>query len=155
MFRLNDPQNFENFRRKKDSISNSANRVSRLIDYTVFKKQYWGKYRYDPKSFEPDLVFSEILGIIKGSTSVERQFKPLSREEYLHMGDRRAPVFTNDGAKDTVYSIYEEYERKKRIGDGDDIDRVIKLLTSLGQENELKNQLQHLFDEVYVDGKYA
>jgi len=129
-------------------------RVRRLINYNVFSTQYF-KIPYQDRSsgFEPDLVFAEILGIIKGSTSIERDFKPLSREEYMEMHTRKAPVFTDEGFRDRVYSMYEKYERHKRsLGDRDDIDRVIKILKSLEKQPELMEQVQDLFDEVYVDG---
>jgi len=129
-------------------------RVRRLINYNVFSTQYCRKAYQDRKSgFEPDLVFAEILGIIKGSTSIERDFKPLSREEYVGMSIRKAPVFTDEASRDRVYSMYEEYERHKgSLGDRDDIDRVIKVLRSLEEYPELMRQVQNLFDEVYVDG---
>ena len=129
-------------------------RVRRLINYNVFSTQYFGRAYQDRRSgFEPDLVFAEILGIIKGSTSIERDFKPLSRKEYVGMSTRKAPVFTDEASRNRVYSMYEEYERRKgSLGDRDDIDRVIKVLKSLEEHPELMRQVQGLFDEVYVDG---
>jgi len=129
-------------------------RIRRLINYNVFRTQYFRMAYPDCGSgFEPDLVFAEILGVIKGSTSIERDFKPLSREEYLRMSTRKVPVFTDEASRDRVYSMYEEYERHKgSLGDLDDIDRVIKALKSLEGQPELMEQVQSLFDEVYVDG---
>lgn len=132
-------------------------RVRRLINYNVFSTQYWGKRYQDRRGksgLEPDLVFSEILGIIKGSTSLKHGLKPLSLEEYLSLSDKKAPVFTGLGIRNKVYKEYEDYEQKKRkFGDRDGIDRVTQLLKSLGGQPELKERVQTLFDEVYVDGK--
>ncbi|KAF8416944.1 hypothetical protein EV426DRAFT_624835 [Tirmania nivea] len=124
------------------------------IDYNVFCKRYWGKRYQDCRKYglEPDLVFPEILGIIKGSTSLKRDFKPLSRQEYLRQTEEKAPVFARDDLRDRVYNLYENYEKKKRnYWDRDDIDRAIHILKSLEDKSELKEQVQTLFDEVYVD----
>jgi len=156
MCRLFDRNNFDSqeFYGFDSTPSAPGGRVRRLINYNVFSTQYFRKaYQDRGGGFEPDLVFAEILGIIKGSTSIERDFKPLSREEYLRVSTRKAPVFTDEASRDRVYSIYEEYERRKRsLGDLDDIDRVIKVLKSLEGQPELMGQVQSLFDEVYVDG---
>lgn len=128
-------------------------RVRRRINYEVYSTQYQPKYHRPGKLPEADLVFSEILGTIKGSTTAERQFKPLSREEYVNLRDKRAPVFTDTESRNLVYSLYEEYERKKLIlGDRDDVDRVISLLEPLEKDQDLKAIVRMLFDEVYVDG---
>ncbi|KAF8430382.1 hypothetical protein EV426DRAFT_713373 [Tirmania nivea] len=74
---------------------------------------------------EPDLIFAEILEIIKGSTSVQRRFEPLPEEEYIGLSQKKAPVFTSSESRAYVYRIYEDYERKKRLlGDRDDIRRA-------------------------------
>jgi len=133
-------------------------RVKRLINYNVFSSPlYWGKRYQDHRGkygLEPDLVFAEILGIIKGSTSLRQDLKPLSLEEYLRLSERQAPVFTSPDIRNKVYTEYEAYERKKRkLGHRDDIDRVTHLLKSLDEQPQLKERIQTLFDEVYVDGK--
>ncbi|KAF8445555.1 hypothetical protein BDZ91DRAFT_803569 [Kalaharituber pfeilii] len=123
---------------------------ARVIDYNIYRHQYWQKHIDDCKErFEPDLVFSEILGIIKGSTSAKRNFQPLSREEYLELSARKA-IFTD--SKNTIYDIYQNYEAKKRsLGDIDDIDRVTYLLRSLEKDQSSKRTVQSLFDEIYID----
>lgn len=152
--RINDRNNFDSW---TSGFFNSlwGSRVRRLIDYNVFNDQYWKRgYNNHKDGLEPDLVFAEILGIIKGSTSAERDFKPLSRDEYVGMSIRKAPVFTNDISRNTVYDMYQDYERKKKsIGDRDDIDRVTELLKSFEKDQNLKKRIQALFDEVYVDGR--
>lgn len=129
--------------------------VRRLIDYNVFSTQYWKRrFNNHKDGLEPDLVLAEILGIIKGSTSAECDFRPLSRDEYVGMSSRKAPVFTDENSRNEVYDMYQNYERQKRsLGDRDDIDRVTHLLKSLEKDPNLKNQVQALLDEVYVDGR--
>ncbi|KAF8460717.1 hypothetical protein BDZ91DRAFT_798572 [Kalaharituber pfeilii] len=124
-------------------------KVARVINYNIYRDQYWQKYDYK-EGFEPNLVFSEILGVIKGSTSPERNFQPLSKKEYLELSARKAPNFVD--VRSTIYNIYQNYERKKcSLGDRDDIDRVISLWRSLEEDQNLKRSVQSLFDEVYVN----
>ncbi|KAF8460716.1 hypothetical protein BDZ91DRAFT_738462 [Kalaharituber pfeilii] len=151
IIQLNDRKDFSAFIGRRWEEVTITRRMARVINYNHYRDQYWKKYAYDrKKGFEPDLVFSEILGIIKGSTSSERNFQPLSREEYLELSTRKAPVFID--ARSTVYDIYQDYERKKgSLGDRDDIDRVTYLLRSLEEDQDLKRSVQSLFDEVYVD----
>ncbi|KAF8460724.1 hypothetical protein BDZ91DRAFT_851386 [Kalaharituber pfeilii] len=151
IIRLNDRKDFSAFGGRRQEEVTITRRMARAINYNLYRDQYWKKYAYNRmKGFEPDLVFSEILGIIKGSTSSERNFQPLSREEYLELSTRKAPVFID--ARSTVYDMYQDYERKKRsLGDQDDIDRVTYLLRSLEEDPDLKWSVQSLFDEVYVD----
>lgn len=126
-----------------------------MIDYNVFREQYWPAMSHLAKQFEVDQIFAEILGVIKGSTSAKRDLRPLSREEYLTMSTRVAPVFTEVEDREIVFTVYESYERKKaRFGDQDDIDRVVHILRALEKQEDLKVEVQSLFDEVYVDGKY-
>jgi len=129
--------------------------VRRLIDYNVFSTQYWkSPYNGHKKGPEPDLVLAEILGVIKGSTSTKRDFRPLSRDEYVGMSSRKAHVFTDENSRNAVYDMYQRYERQKGLfGDGDDIDRAIHLLTSFEKDPNLKTRVQALLDEVYVDGR--
>ena len=85
---------------------------------------------------------------------MQRGFQPLSKEEYIGLSQKKAPVFTSNESRAYVYRLYEEYEqRKKSLGDQDDIDRVSNLMRCLEADQDLKKRAQSLFDEVYVDGK--
>lgn len=84
---------------------------------------------------------------------MQRGFRPLSKEEYIGLSHKKAPVFTSNEARANVYSMYESYERRKNtLGDRDDIDRVSSLMACLEANQDLKNRVQSVFDEVYVDG---
>ncbi|RPB27817.1 P-loop containing nucleoside triphosphate hydrolase protein [Terfezia boudieri ATCC MYA-4762] len=155
VIKLNDRSNFD-FPTADGSWSTPWDgRMRRLIDYNVFITQYWKRRFNDHKDgLEPDLVLAEILGIIKGSTSADRGFRPLSRDEYMEFSCRKAPVFTDENSRNAVYDMYQNYERQKRsFGDRDDIDRAIHLLNALEKDRNLKSQDQALLDEVYVDGQ--
>lgn len=94
------------------------------------------------------------MGVIKGSASLASNLKPLSREEYLCRRWRLAPNFES-GDRDTVYSLYEFYEKlKKTRGEIDNIDRVIRIMKALDKNLELRQSVEGLLDEVYVDGVY-
>ncbi|KAF8431998.1 hypothetical protein BGX38DRAFT_1277007 [Terfezia claveryi] len=153
VIKLTDRSNFD-FPTADGSMSTPWDRtVRRLIDYNVFNSQYWKRRFNDRKDgLEPDLVLAEILGIIKGSTSAERGFRPLSRDEYVEFSYRKAPVFTDKNSRNAVYDMYQDYERQKwSLGDRDDIDRAIHLLNAFEKDRNLKSQVQALLDEVYVD----
>lgn len=121
-----------------------------MVDFLLFNAAYWQKSTSLSRAgFEPDLVFAEILGIIKGTTSYIAGFHPLTRDDYRAMSSRLAPTFATEANRDRMYDIYEAYEtKKKRNGDYDAIDRVKVVLDKLTGNSVLNG----LFEEVYVDG---
>lgn len=121
-----------------------------MIDFPLFNAAYWQQSTSRSRAgFEPDLVFAEILGIIKGTTSYIAGFRPLTRDEYRAMSSRLAPTFATEANRNHMYDIYEVYEtKKKRNGDYDAIDRVKVVLDKLKGNSVLNG----LFEEVYVDG---
>ncbi|KAI5844072.1 hypothetical protein DFP73DRAFT_76530 [Morchella snyderi] len=135
--------------RKAGAIEKSR----RLVDYVVFKEAYWVQFPAGIKSgLEPDLVFAEIMGVIKGASSLLTGLKPLSREQYKTMSARLAPTFVNTADRDTVYGIYEKYENKKaNNSDYDGIDRVKTIIRELNENISLRRRLESIFEEVYVD----
>jgi len=133
----------------------------RLVDFTGFSIEYWG--RLSPKlrkGIPADLAFLEIMGVIKGSVSRATDFEPLSREQYS--GHRwRVANFASKRDRDAVYDIYEWYERaKKKRGDIDQADRVIKVMKALEafrssgvpEDGEFERKIRSVLDEIYVDG---
>jgi superfamily I DNA/RNA helicase len=94
----------------------------------------------------------DIMGVIKGTASVETKFEPLSRGSYCEKRWSLAPNFKSQ-ERDTVYSLYERYESiKKKRGEIDDADRVMRVLKALENYTELREQVVWLLQEVYVDG---
>jgi hypothetical protein len=103
-----------------------------------------------------ELVYAEIMGVIKGSISSADTFSPLSRSRYLSTSCRLAPTFSAEPERDRVYTIFEQYERvKHQRGEIDYVDRVIALLKSVNESPSFCSQIRHAFDEVYVDGRMA
>lgn len=93
------------------------------------------------------------MGVIKGSASQSSNFEPLSREEYINRRWKLAPNFATDSERNAVYSLYERYEKLKRIREEvDGTDRVIHVLTELKKNPELRETVESFLDEVYVDG---
>lgn len=103
-----------------------------------------------------DLVFSEVLGIIKGSTSSLTGLRPLTREEYVSRSCRIAPLFTLETERQSVYDVFETYEKMK-VGyqDWDAIDRTRHILAQLHDDRSLLIKLRELIDELYVDGRFT
>lgn len=125
-----------------------------MVDFSIFKAAYWQQFPTALKAgLEPDLVFTEIMGVIKGAASLLSGLKPLSRDDYRSKSSRLAPTFAKEGERDTVYNLFEHYEyKKKQNGDYDGIDRVKAILGDLTENIGLRRRLEAIFEEVYVDG---
>ena len=127
-----------------------------------FSIEYWKHLSARLKRGIPvDLAFLEIMGVIKGSVSQATDFEPLSREEYLRLRWRLAPSFASERERHTIYDIYEWYERaKKKRGDIDHVDRIIKVTKALEAfgsskvigDSVFERKIRSVLDEIYVDG---
>ncbi|KAH0558797.1 hypothetical protein GP486_004565 [Trichoglossum hirsutum] len=127
------------------------NRKSQIVDFQTFKVDYWGRLPRT-RHLPIEVVFAEIMGIIKGSTSSRDSLRPLSREEYLSRSHRQVPLFALESERSRVYDLYEAYEGLKReFGDVDNIDRVVNLLKAIQVDKGLRERLRVSFDEVYID----
>lgn len=130
-------------------------RIPREVDAQIFIDHYWPKFPGVKKNIPVDLVFSEIMGIIKGSASSlpGRSLKSLTREEYLNTSCRVAPLFTSEAERKQVYMIYEFYEKlKAEYRDWDGVDRTRDVLIQMRESPALVNRLRDVIEEVYVDG---
>ena len=127
-----------------------------------FNIEYWGRLSPRLKRGIPvDSAFLEIMGVIKGSVSRATDFEPLSREGYLALRWRLAPSFASERERNTIYDIYEWYERtKKKHGDIDQADRIIKVTkvlegfrsSEVPGESAFERKIRSVLDEIYVDG---
>jgi len=98
----------------------------------------------------------DIMGVIKGSASVETHFEPLPRGYYTGRRWKLAPNFSGEDEREAVYTLYERYEKIKRDrGEFDDTDRVIRVFKDLEKYPELRQKVEGLLQEVYVDGNGA
>ena len=101
----------------------------------------------------PELLFSEIMGVVKGSSVTARTLLYLSREEYVTKSGKLSPAFTTEVEREKVYSAFERYEKLKRQRDEvDELDRVIQLLKALNDNPTLAQNIRQCFEEAYVDG---
>jgi len=100
------------------------------------------------------LVFSEIMGVIKGAGSSKNGFRPLSREEYIARSPNLAPSFPTQSDRERLYGLYENYERiKSQRGEHDSIDKVTALLNAITTPS-MRRKLYDILQEIYVDGMY-
>ena len=126
---------------------------AKFVGFDAFRRDYWPHFsRLLTKGLPINLVFAEIMGVIKGSASSRESLEPLRREEYLTRSCRLAPAFVLEAERLRVYEIFNAYERLKLdMGGTDHVDRVVKLLRTVRGDASLKQLLQSTFDEVYID----
>ncbi|CAG8896595.1 unnamed protein product [Penicillium egyptiacum] len=125
----------------------------RVIDFSVFKTEYWGSLSgLAPPSCSPELLFAEIMGVIKGSSVTAKSLKPLHRAEYVKKNAKASPAFTSEAEREKVFGAFERYEKQKKLRkEIDELDRVSALLISLRNKKALAEQIQRCFEEIYVD----
>ena len=153
-----DRQNFSDVRQltgDQPHLSSSTKRSGerRTVDFYVFKVDYWPRLPENLiKEFSVNLVFAEIMGVIKGSVSSRKSLAPISREAYLTRSRRLAPTFASDAERSYVYDMFELYEKLKvGWGDIDYIDRVVRVLKAVRKDSSLRQLLRSTFDEIYID----
>ncbi|RPB01662.1 hypothetical protein L873DRAFT_1803493, partial [Choiromyces venosus 120613-1] len=142
-------------------IKIDSSKFTQVIDFARFKLEYWEHLSPQLKRGIPvDLVFLEIMGVIKGLIFATKNFEPLSREEYLGVRWRMTPYFATEGERDAVFDIYEWYERaKKERGDIDQADRIIEVMRALEafksseilEDKIFERNIRKMLDEIYVD----
>jgi len=117
--------------------------------------EYWKRFPAPlTRNLPLGLVYLDIMGVIKGSTSRDVNFEPLSREQYIMKRWKLAPNFTSREGRDSLYTLYQHYEKNKMWrGEQDDIDRVVHVFKQLEQNPVLRSEIESLLDEIYVDGK--
>jgi hypothetical protein len=140
--------------RRMSEVNSSYHRRAQIVDFTLFRQEYWKQFPSFKNHYEPGLVFSEFMGIIKGSAMTESYLECLTRDEYLELSHKRAPTFTTQ-QREAVYELYLLYEKRKKLnGDRDGIDRVLALLKFLRSDSEINSTIKSFFDELFVDGQY-
>lgn len=125
-----------------------------FVDFQAFRLDYWPRLpEAITRHISVDLVFAEIMGVIKGSSSSRETLSPLSREEYLQRSSRLAPAFQSEAERSRVYDAFQAYEDLKAAAQSvDHIDRVVKLLRAIRADPPLRKLLADNFHEVYIDG---
>ncbi|KDQ30332.1 hypothetical protein PLEOSDRAFT_155016 [Pleurotus ostreatus PC15] len=125
-------------------------RSGTLVTYDRFLKEYWAHFPQTlTKRLDPALVYSEIMGIIKGSektlTSPEWF---LDHSAYMGLGHRAFSTFADNRA--TVYEIFLAYTKQKRAnGDYDAADRSHDILQAIRNHDVPGSTIDYLYvDEV-------
>ena len=125
-----------------------------IVDFHSFQLDYWPHFPPKlTKDLPIELVFSEIMGVIKGSISSKQSLAPLGLEDYLNRNSRLAPSFVLEDDRKRVFEIFKSYEKTKfERREEDLVDRVVHILEALRKNPELKQKLSAAFDEFYIDG---
>ncbi|KAL1741953.1 hypothetical protein HDZ31DRAFT_44303 [Schizophyllum fasciatum] len=123
-------------------------RSGHLVTYELFLTAYWPHFSQKlTKGLDPSLVFSEIMGVIKGSE--EASLLPsrcLDRRTYEGLSARRQATFAN--RRSIIYDIFVQYTKEKAArNDYDAADRTYNILR-IFQEQGFKGQK---IDYLYVD----
>lgn len=128
----------------------------RVLDFRIFKNEYWCRFPSTITKFlSADLVFAEIMGVIKGSIGSGDALGAVSLEQYLNTSSRSASTFTTESERGQCYDLYERYEKyKTEQGDIDQVDRVIALLKAIKSTPSFDDTLKQSFHELYVDGMF-
>ncbi|KAJ5127660.1 hypothetical protein N7448_008439 [Penicillium atrosanguineum] len=140
-------------RAKSTSAELQALDKPKVIDFNIFKTEYWSCLSgIVPSGCSPELLFAEIMGIIKGSAITASTLMPLKRVEYLSKISKVSPAFASEVEREVVYRAFERYERqKKQRYQIDELDRVIDLLKLLKGNSSLESLIRQCFEEIYVD----
>ncbi|KAG2160213.1 uncharacterized protein EDB93DRAFT_46990 [Suillus bovinus] len=125
--------------------SNDMEAYDSFVTYDVFEKQYWPHFPQGlTKNLNSWLIFSEFMGIIKGSEQA-LGFPDgfLDRPSYLCLPCRSNPVFANQ--RNRVYDIFESYRKfKKQKRHFDVADRTHSILKALQNKNFPGQQVEYM-----------
>ncbi|KAG9080117.1 hypothetical protein FRC06_007061, partial [Ceratobasidium sp. 370] len=86
-----------------------------MIGFSEFCEMYWPKFKGHLTSVaDPAQVYSEILGVIKGSfEALQSTDGYLSRTQYTERFRQQAPLQSTRLTPDIIYSIFEQYQSLK------------------------------------------
>ena len=125
----------------------------KVLTFQDFKLDFWQSLpSHLKKDFSTDLVFSEIMGVIKGSKFSRSTLSPLTKDDYMKMSERIAPNFTLQEDRRQVYSLFERFEEfKSQTETIDSMDRIFALLGPIREQPRLRQVLASTFEEFYID----
>ncbi|RDX51441.1 hypothetical protein OH76DRAFT_1481370 [Lentinus brumalis] len=121
-----------------------------FVDYDMFLEKYWARFPESLKdpSLSPELVFGEILGVIKGSERA-RSTEQGYLDEDAYCGIRRRSNATSMPQRTAIYRIFQVYSAQKREkGQYDAADRTRMLIRCLDVLQLPRNSLPKF---IYVD----
>lgn len=131
-----------------DDQSKTNARV-RFVDFKSFRHRYWTRFPLAlRKSLSVDLVFSEIMGTIKGSIYTSQTLQSLDAKKYQELSVRVAPNFFSSKDGSRVFRIFQRYEELKlESREIDSIDVVVSLLRRLRDDQRMRSLLASIFRE--------
>ncbi|KAH7101437.1 P-loop containing nucleoside triphosphate hydrolase protein [Auriculariales sp. MPI-PUGE-AT-0066] len=120
-----------------------------LLSYKIWQTEYWPHFaEHLTKGLDPALVYSEIMGVIKGSgESLLHAQRHLDFKAYENFSARRQSTFANQRKR--IYDLFEAYQRQKRDkGHLDAADRTHVILSQIQNDTKVIGQP---LDYLYVD----
>ena len=128
--------------------------AAQIVDFHTFELEYWPKLAglLSEKHISVELVFAEILGVIKGSRQSMTTLRPLSEQEYLELSVRLAPNFSSEAERRSVWAVFHKYQALKlQRGETDGVDYVVGVIRKIQADAGFRSLVAATFDEVYVD----
>ena len=106
---------------KSKRTSKARSERMREVTYSVFEREIWPKIRHKTSKeikCHPHLVWKEFASFIKGSHNAvietnSSKARCLSKEEYIDIGQKRAPDFDR-GDREVIYELFKLYEKRKK-----------------------------------------
>ncbi|KAG8786082.1 hypothetical protein FRC12_016941 [Ceratobasidium sp. 428] len=121
------------------------------IEFNEFHEKYWPRFKRQLTStIDPALAYSEIVGVIKGSSdTLQSADGYLSLEQYTEKLPRRVLDQLPKQTRKVIYAIFEQYRRlKSQEYEWDHADRQV---TKEILKYFSPNQPQHMINYLYVD----
>ncbi|KAI0369977.1 hypothetical protein BV20DRAFT_330785 [Pilatotrama ljubarskyi] len=115
--------------------SKTPDQTDGMISDKTFLGTYWFHFPQSlTKSLNPDLVFSEFLGVIQGSNEALNSEKGhLDRDTYCRRGHRS--LISDADQREAIYELYLAYRKKKKqLWQRDAADRTYELVNALKEE---------------------
>lgn len=136
-----------------ENVRYKKSRRSARVSFEVFLHEYWPHFSQTlAKNLDPALVYSEILGVIKGSEEATTTTSGyLDRQKYESLSERQHSTFASQ--RGTIYNIFECYRRQKlERNERDMADRTHAILRMLGENSEQRrNIVKKKVDQLCVD----
>ncbi|KAI0286423.1 hypothetical protein BC826DRAFT_1108859 [Russula brevipes] len=121
-----------------------------FISFDVFRAEYWGHFPQSlTKGLDVSLVFSEFMGVIKGSeTTLNSENHFLDYDTYSNLSARTQATFA--GKRKEIYALFEAYRKMKRKRqEYDAADRTHAILRDIAKDGIKGRSIDFLYvDEV-------
>ncbi|KAH9005752.1 hypothetical protein EDB86DRAFT_2795497 [Lactarius hatsudake] len=130
-----------------------------FISFDVFREEYWAHFPQSlTKGIDASLVFSEFMGVIKGSEmTLDSETHFLDYETYVNLSARTQATFAS--RRKDIYILFETYLKMKRSRrEYDAADRTHAILRSMTQDGMKGQKIDFLYvdevqDNLLIDAK--